>query len=259
MMKKPKTALLDGDMIAHRAAYITDNIEEVPLVIRQIIRAWTPPGVSHVFVARSADRADNFRRKVWSEYKAHRDRKQAPEDQIERLEYAKECIAEDDFHCKYVPTLEADDLMGIAASSGKAIAVTLDKDLLSVPGWHYRPEYSHKGAGDTKVTHDPELIFQPPWKADMMFHMQWLMGDMTDNYPGIKNMGPKKAEKLLVQYHPRDWDTVCLVAYDRAGYDLDYCLAMARVARILRTGEWTEKDGVGLYLPKTAILADGHF
>ena len=37
-------------------------------------------------------------------------------------------------HGKFVPTLEADDLMGIASSSGTAVAVTLDKDLLSCPG-----------------------------------------------------------------------------------------------------------------------------
>ena len=249
-MNRPTTALLDGDMVAHRAAYITEDIEEVPMVIRQIMRAWTPPGVRHVFVARSADREDNYRRQVWPEYKGHRDKIEMPEDQADRLAYAKEIIAEDEFHCKYIPTLEADDLMGIAASSGKAIAVTLDKDLLSTPGWHYRPEFSYRGKGGEKTTKEAQLIYQPEWKADLMFHMQWLMGDMTDNYPGIKNMGPKKSEKLLVSHHPRDWDTVCLLAYDRAGYDLDYCLSMARGARILRAGEWTQEGGVVLYGPE---------
>lgn len=246
----PKTALLDGDMVAHRAAYITEDIEEVPMVIRQIMRAWTPPGVTHIFVARSADRADNYRRAVWPEYKAHRDRQEMPKDQAARLDYAKECIAEDEFHCKYVPTLEADDLMGIAASSGKAIAVTLDKDLLSTPGWHYRPEFSYKGRGGEKTTKEAQLIYQPEWKADLLFHQQWLMGDMTDNYPGIKNMGPKKSEKLLTAWHPRNWDSVCMAAYEQAGYDEEYALSMARVARILRAGEWSEEAGVGLYLPK---------
>lgn len=249
MIDQPKTALLDGDMVAHRAAYITDDIEEVPMVVRQIMRAWTPPGVTHVFVARSADRADNYRREVWSEYKAHRDRQEVDEDQQSRLAYAKEIIAEDEFHCKFVPTLEADDLMGIASSAGKAIAVTLDKDLLSCPGWHYRPEYSYKGKGGEKVTKEAELIFQTPWKADLLFHMQWLMGDMTDNYPGIYKMGPKKAEKLLTNQHPRNWNAACLAAYQNAGYDEEYALSMARVARILREGEWTPDTGVVLYDP----------
>ncbi len=248
-MKIPTTALLDGDMVAHRAAYITDDIEELPMVMRQIIRAWTPPGVTHTLVARSADRADNYRRTCWPEYKGHRDKIKMDETQAARLSYAKELLVEDSMHCKYVPTLEADDLMGIASSSGAAIAVTLDKDLLSCPGWHYRPEYSYKGKGGVKTTKPAELLYQPEWKADLMFHQQWLMGDMTDNYPGINKMGPKKSEKLLIAEHPRNWNALCLAAYEKAGYDLDYCLAMARVARILRVGEWTKEDGVALYDP----------
>ena len=248
-MKMPTTALLDGDMVAHRAAYITDDIEELPMVMRQIMRAWTPPGVTHVLVARSAERADNYRRDCWADYKGNRDKIKMDETQAARLSYAKELLAEDSMHCKYVPTLEADDLMGIASSSGAAIAVTLDKDLLSCPGWHYRPEFSYKGKGGVKTTKPAELLYQTEWKADLMFHQQWLMGDMTDNYPGIARMGPKKSEKLLIAEHPRNWNALCLATYEKAGYDLDYCLSMARVARILRVGEWTKEDGVALYDP----------
>ena len=42
---------------------------------------------------------------------------------------------------------------------------------------------------------------------------------------------------------------MALTEYEKAGYDLDYTLAMARVARILRVGEWSEEDGVALYTP----------
>ncbi len=247
-MTMPTTAILDGDMIAHRAAYITNDIEDLPMVMRQVMRTWTPPGCTHVLVAMSCDRGDNYRRTVWSEYKAHRDKLEVDEDQVARLKYAKELMFEDEFHCKYVPTLEADDLMGIASSSGAAVAVTLDKDLLSCPGWHFRPEYSYR-KGDTKVTKEAQLIYQPEWKADLMFHQQWLMGDMTDNYPGIYRMGPKKSEKLLTAAHPRDWNMLCMAAYEKAGHDEEYCLAMARVARILRKGEWNADSGVDLYDP----------
>jgi len=249
MMKMPTTAILDGDMVAHRSAYITDDANELPMVMRQVIRSWTPPGCTHVYIARSDSREANYRRDVWPEYKAHRDKIKMEDDQRARLDYAKELIAEDDMHGKFVPTLEADDLMGIASSSGTAVAVTLDKDLLSCPGWHYRPEYSYKGKGGVKVKKEAELIYQPEWKADFMFYQQWLMGDMTDNYPGIKNMGPKKSERLLAKHRPQDWWAVALTEYEKAGYDLDYTLAMARVARILRVGEWSPESGVALYDP----------
>mgnify|MGYP003626935556 FL=1 len=243
----PTTALLDGDMVAYRAACTTTDIEEVPMVINQIMRQWTPPGCTHLFVAMSCNRADNFRRTIWKEYKAQRDKLVIEEGLQDRLKYAKELMFEDEFHCKYVPTLEADDLMGIASSSNTAVAVTLDKDLLSCPGWHYRPQYSYKGKGGVKVTKEAELLFQPEWKADLMFHMQWIMGDMTDNYPGIYRMGPKKSERLLVNTHPKNWNLACLAAYEKAGYDEEYAVSMARVARILRTGEWTQDGGIVLY------------
>ena len=249
MMTMPTTALLDGDMVAYRAACITDDISEMPMVIRQIMRQWTPPGITHLLVAMSCDRADNFRREVWADYKGHRDKLKLDEGLQDRLKYGKEIMFEDEFHCKYVPTLEADDLMGIACSSGKAVAVTLDKDLMSCPGWHYRPEYSYKGKGGVRTTKEAQLLYQPEWKADLMFHMQWLMGDMTDNYPGIYRMGPKKSERLLVAEHPKNWDAVCMATYEQAGHDEEYCLAMARVARILRAGEWDPDTGIALYSP----------
>ncbi len=254
MHEPPKLAILDADMIMHLTSYICDDTDEMPMLLRQRIRAWTPPGVTHVFMAVSADRADNYRRTCWPEYKGHRDNKEKDEVLEARLAYAAELVNSDMFHTKFVPTLEADDLMGIAASSGKAIAVTLDKDLVSTPGWHYRPEYSHPGKRDengksSRVTHEPVLRFVTPWEADLEFHKQWLMGDKTDNYAGIYGMGPKKAEKLLLAQHPRDWNHVCVAAYDRAGHDEEYCLAMARCARILREGEWTPDNGVALYDP----------
>ena len=254
MMTMPTTALLDGDMVAYRAACITDDIEEMPMVIRQIMRQWTPPGITHLLVAMSCDRADNFRREVWADYKGHRDKLKLDEGLQDRLKYGKEIMFEDELHCKYVPTLEADDLMGIACSSGKAVAVTLDKDLLSCPGWHYRPQYSHTGKRDEngkqgKVTHEAEIIYQPEWRADELFFKQWLMGDMTDNYPGLPRVGPKTAEKLLRANRRENWDALVLATYEAKGFDLEYCLAMARCARILRTGEWSQEDGVALYDP----------
>jgi hypothetical protein len=60
-------------------------------------------------------------------------------------------------------------------------------------------------------------------------------------------MGPKKSEKLLVSTHPKNWNSACLAAYEKAGYDEEYAVSMARVARILRTGEWTQDGGIVLY------------
>ena len=243
LLNRPTTAILDGDMIAHLTAYICDDADEMPMLLRQRIRAWTPPGMKHVFIAESDDRGNNFRRDFWPDYKAHRDKAEIDEVLEDRLLYARELLREDTMRHKFVPRMEADDLMGVAASSGKAIAVTLDKDLLSVPGWHYRPEYSHPGkvnedGSRSRVTHEPLEIFQSPWQADLEFHKQWLTGDKTDNFGGITGIGPAKAYKWLKKFHPRDYHEACLVMYDQKGLSEDYCMAMRACARILRDVDW---------------------
>ncbi len=82
--------------------------------------------------------------------------------------------------------VEADDEIGYYLSQygSGAVSVSIDKDLLQIPGWHYN------WVNDTvrQVT---------PREADFNFYTQMLTGDVTDNVPGISGMGPKGAEKLL--------------------------------------------------------------
>ena len=241
-MSMPTMALMDGDMIAHRAAFVAADVESVGWTVRQIVDKWTPPGVRTVKISLSDSRANNIRRDYWADYKAHRDGLEVDEGQVARLEEAKTTM-ESDFDVRFVERYEADDLMGVAASAGKAVAVTLDKDLLSTPGWHYRPEYNHWGSQDEngirmQVTKPAKLVRVSQQEADHMFYCQWLMGDMTDNYPGLKGIGEKKAEKILAQHSPNNWESAVLHEYETRGYDWDYCLAMGRCARILRLSDW---------------------
>lgn len=239
--KRPDTAILDGDILCYRAAFWADQegIDELPVRIDHDIKAWTPMGVKKVFIAMSCPRAKNYRRDFWESYKAHRDaRKQTPD----CMEYAIELIHENEII--EVDRLEADDLMGMGASSGKSIAVTIDKDLRSVPGWHWNP--------DKEQT--PVMVDE--YTADLNFHKQWITGDTTDNIPGIWKWGPAKAEKWLKYIHPRNWSAAVLAAYDQAKdangnkYNYDYCLAMARCVRILRDGEYNKKTNtINLYSP----------
>jgi DNA polymerase-1 len=62
--------------------------------------------------------------------------------------------------------------------------------------------------------------------------MQTIMGDSTDNYFGIKGVGPKTAEKML-EKDGYTWDTV-IAAYEKAGLTYDDALMNARLAYILQ-------------------------
>ena len=120
----------------------------------------------------------NFRYNVYPEYKANRvfERKQLFPILLEWMEGRYNCLRMD--------FLEADDVMGIMATKepGKHVIATIDKDLLQIPGKHYN--WLH----DKKTT-------QNVLKADRLFWTQIMAGDPTDNYFGIKGVGPVKAKK----------------------------------------------------------------
>lgn len=233
-MERPKIAVLDGDILAYRAAFFveTEGIDYLEERLNHDITLWTPPGVDKVYIALSCSRSDNFRRDYWPEYKAHRDvKKHTPEALPEAEEYLRTLGIP-----ITVPRLEADDLMGMMASGGKAIAVTIDKDLRAVPGWHWNP--------DKEL--EPTLVDE--LTADRNFYTQWLTGDSTDNVPGVWKLGPKKAATLLDSTPPQNWKSLVLATYeqktDKDGnkYTLDYALSQAICVRILRNGEYNKQD-----------------
>lgn len=239
--KSPKTAILDGDILCYRAAFWAESegVEYLEERIQHDVKAWTPQGVTKIYIAMSCPRTKNFRRTVWPDYKAHRDvNKQTPE----HLSYAEEIIGR--YSLIIGDCYEADDIMGMRCSTNRAIAVTIDKDLRGVPGWHWNPDK------------EPEPVYVDSNTANFNFHIQWLTGDSTDNIPGIWKCGPAKAAKILEGVPPDQWTAKVLEAYslakDKDGnpYPEGYALAMARCVRILRHKELDKKKQPILWLPK---------
>ncbi len=74
-MKMPDIAILDGDLMAYKAACFADKEgpEELEMRLRFDVKLWTPSDIKRVIVAFSPSRKDNYRRDFWPEYKAHRD------------------------------------------------------------------------------------------------------------------------------------------------------------------------------------------
>lgn len=89
---------------------------------------------------------------------------------------------------------EADDLIRIWSNEAKAIGqdfiiVSVDKDLLCIPGKHY--------VIDKKDMRSSKLVVMSELEACRHYYEQLIKGDMTDNIPGVIGIGPKKAESLL--------------------------------------------------------------
>jgi DNA polymerase-1 len=168
-----------------------------------------------------------FRHEIHSEYKANRIGKRKPLGLrdirlwIEQSYATRTCIG-----------LEADDVMGVLATGGyypDPIIVSIDKDMRTLP--------CQLLAGD-----DVETIH--PAQANRIWMMQSLTGDSTDNYPGIKGVGPAKAAKLLGEAGtlPDMWEKV-VAAYRKEGMTFKDALLNARLARILRHGDYDFASG----------------
>lgn len=173
----------------------------------------------------------NFRKTVDETYKAARKKTRKPVGYRALLDWVKETYTTIQVDC-----LEADDVMGILGSikQTKAIVVSDDKDMKSVPCRLYRPM-------------SEERLEISEADADRYFFTQTLTGDVTDGYSGCPKIGPKTAEKILGS-HPT-WNAV-VNAYQKESLSADYALTQARLARILRATDWDEdKQAVKLWEP----------
>ena len=221
-MKMPNVAMLDGDIIAYKLACKVDVYGDEYLLqnIREYVASWTPDECTDIILSFSCTRENNYRRLYWPEYKMHRSSVSKPDSMTDVINSIKSL-----YTIAYEEHLEADDLMGRAASSEQAVAVTIDKDLRCTPGWHWTPDKEW----------EPRYITVE--QADRFFYKQWLMGDSTDKIPGIPKVGPVKADRILEQNKPCNWEAIVMVEYEKRGLTEEYALSQATSVRILRHKE----------------------
>ena len=162
---------------------------------------------------------ENFRKKLHPEYKSARRKIRKPIGYAYMMDWCR-----DNYRTCTLPSLEADDVMGIK-SAEMTIIISDDKDMKTIPTRVYRPS-----TGETLNISQQE--------ADKNFLTQALTGDSTDGYKGLSGVGIKKAEAILgMRPH---WGAV-EDAYVKAGYTKQEALTQARLARILRAEDWDDK------------------
>lgn len=244
-----RTLLVDGDIVAYKVA----SAEEKP--IRWGDGLWTLHAdendaqasvdymfhdygdkleADHIVIAFSG--SENFRYSIYPDYKANRKNKRKPM----LLEPLKDYM-KSNYSTFTRPQLEADDVLGIFATSEKIfpsqekIILTIDKDLKQIPGLFVNMD-------------DPELRVQRITKEDGIYqHMlQTLTGDRVDNYPGCPGIGPVGACKVLnsvldgiegESYHQAMWRAV-LKAYEKKKLSPEIALQQAQIAKICTANDY---------------------
>ena len=131
----------------------------------------------------------------------------------------------DDYEVIRMPTLEADDAIGIYATSHEdCIMVSPDKDLKQIPGTLYNL--------DEMFT----IIKEDGWK---WFLIQTLAGDSTDGYAGAPGFGVKTSQKFLDECGYK-WSCV-VSAFKKKGLTEEDALRNARLAKILTADDYNGK------------------
>ena len=173
----------------------------------------------------------NFRKEIFDAYKGHRNRKKP-------CGYRR-VIRELGNHYEVIkmPTLEADDAMGIYATQYPGnIIVSPDKDMKQIPGKLYN-------MSETTLVDAEEGL---KWH-----YLQTLAGDQTDGYSGVPGIGLKRAADLFNK-NGYNWKTI-VDAFAEKDLGEEVALMNARLAKILTNKEYdfTEQRPI-LWSPATA-------
>ena len=154
-------------------------------------------------------KAPTFRHKLYTEYKATREK--MPEELVEQLEPLYEVISHTNIPTLKKPGFEADDIIGTLVKKAElagleTFIVTGDKDmmqLVSESTFMYSPGNSFKPT----TIYDKAKV-KEKWGVgpEGIIDMLALVGDTSDNIPGVDGVGPKTARKLLDEY--KDIETI---------------------------------------------------
>ena len=205
-----KIILIDGNSLSYRAFYAmpalknkkglyTNSVYGFTLMLEKILEDTKP---KYALVAFDKGK-ETFRHKSYEAYKGTRDK--TPNELVEQFGYVRELL--DSYGIKYEEHLdyEADDIIGsyakIAEKAGlEVIIVSGDKDLTQLASDNITVYYTKRGVTEIDY-YTPEFINEKyGLTPQQIIDMKGLMGDKSDNIPGIAGIGEKTAIKLLTEY-----------------------------------------------------------
>jgi len=208
---KKKLMIIDGNSLINRAFYAlppltnregihTNGVYGFLNMLNKILDDYKPNYISVAFDMK----APTFRHEKFEEYKAHR--KKMPNELAEQIPILKEVLDAYKIHRTELKGFEADDLIGTiakhcASKDFEVIIVTGDKDALQLVSENIKVLITKRGISNLE-TYDPEKIKQEYGiTPKQIIDFKGLVGDKSDNIPGISGIGEKTASKLLSQFN----------------------------------------------------------
>ena len=211
-MQKPNTILVDGSSYLYRAFYVPQlkrmqNTAGQPTgavfgtinMLKSLETEYPDAQIVPIFDAKGK----NFRHDLYSDYKANRP--PMPDELRSQIDYLHRAIQALGLPLIAIPGVEADDVIGTyakqAASSGQQVLIASgDKDLAQVV-----TDKVHIIDTMKKVIYDEAgVVERYGVRPDQIIDYLTLMGDSSDNIPGVPKVGPKTAVKWLLEYGSLD-------------------------------------------------------
>ncbi|QUW22689.1 DNA polymerase I [Sporosarcina sp. Marseille-Q4063] len=209
-MTKKKIILIDGNSLAYRAFFAlplltndhgihTNAVYGFTMMLQNILQEEKP---THMLVAWDAGKT-TFRHKTFEEYKGGRQK--TPSELSEQFPYIRKLLDAYNIKQYELDQFEADDIIGTLSREGNEAGVEVvvfsgDKDLTQLATEHTTVLITRRGITDTEKYTPEHIIEKYGITASQMIDMMGLMGDPSDNIPGVPGVGEKTAIKLLKEY-----------------------------------------------------------
>jgi len=211
-MKQPQLILIDGSSYLYRAFYVpqlkrmqttsgqpTGAVFGVVNMIKSLASEYPDSNIVAIFDAKGK----NFRHELYQDYKANRP--SMPDELRSQIDYVYTAVKALGLPLVAVPGVEADDVIGTyakqASRAGQTVLVASgDKDLAQIVNDKVNLIDTMK-----KVIMDEAGVSEKfGVRPDQIIDYLALMGDTSDNIPGVPKVGPKTAVKWLAEYETLD-------------------------------------------------------
>ena len=209
-MSREKFAVLDGSSLFFRAFYAlqlppnargvhTNAVHGFAMMLIKLLKEIAP---TQIVIAFDKSRT-TFRTALYPEYKGTRDK--TPEELISQIPLLKELAKSLGIPFLELDDYEADDIIGTlatqAAGAGtETVVVTGDRDALQLIRDGLTVLLTKKGIRETHAYDTAAFEEEYGFAPIRLIDMKGLMGDSSDNIPGVPGVGPKTATKLLLEY-----------------------------------------------------------
>ncbi len=212
-----KLLAIDGNSIINRAFYgikllttkdgqYTNGVYGFINILHRLQELENPDGVAVAFDLK----APTFRHEMYSEYKAGR--KGMPDELRSQMPILKEWLTLAGYTCIECEGFEADDILGTLAhlceqSGNECIISTGDRDSLQLISDKTRVLLAATKMGKPEIINydKPALFEKYGLTPEEMIELKALMGDSSDNIPGVTGVGEKTATDLITRFHNIDY------------------------------------------------------